>query len=250
MRLTVEQKKAIKNLVDNLFEQYKARLQGRFYTGKKLYFSTLSEEEMMHTLEGAYMVGLKNNFANAKPSKRVIKDLIEIAENYLEAHKLRTQNQIMVAVKQASSRAESAELVGKVIDKATAHLDTISATEIKTMQSYGEAASVEQLGAHIGIADPTIIKLGPLDVKTCQNCIELWHQPQNPKQPKPWKLSELREGYMTDRKNPYPTRGPTHCRCRHTITMVMPGYGFNAQGIPEFIGSNYDYYKDKRGQDE
>ena len=65
--------------------------------------------------------------------------------------------------------------------------------------------------------------------------------------PRVYKLSELKDGYNKDHKNPIPTVSCTHPHCRHTLTMVPPNYGFDMRGNITFKGFGHDEYQHQRG---
>jgi hypothetical protein len=108
-------------------------------------------------------------------------------------------------------------------------------------------SGIQQVGASLGVDDPTIARLGVWDDKICDACLKLWHQPDNQKIPRVWKMSELQSGYNTDQKNPVPTVSSTHPRCRHILTIVPPSFGYDENGRIKFIRFGYDIYDDQKG---
>jgi hypothetical protein len=77
----------------------------------------------------------------------------------------------------------------------------------------------------------------------------MYHDSSNLQMPKPYKLSQVREGYFKpkewDGKTPH--HAPLHPRCRHTMSFVPPNFGFTTSGQIEFKSFGYDYHKDYWG---
>src|SRR5208283_3436067 len=113
-------------------------------------------------------------------------------------------------------------------------------TEARNMQAYAEKEGITRLAASIGDDDPVIVKLGVVDDKLCLACRTLWHDPTNLHKPRPWKLSELRDGYNKSQKDPIPTHAPSHPHCRHILSYIPIGYTFDASGVIRFEAFGYD----------
>lgn len=77
----------------------------------------------------------------------------------------------------------------------------------------------------------------------CKYCKQMYHDPNNIRKPRPYKLSQLAHGYfkpkLWDGKTPF---DGAHPNCRHTMTMVAPGFTFNEQGVSDFKSFTHDYY--------
>jgi hypothetical protein len=59
-------------------------------------------------------------------------------------------------------------------------------------------------------------------------------------------MSELREGY--NKSKPWDaTVSPTHPHCRHLLSMLPRGYGFDEGGRVVFKNLGYDEYAVQRG---
>ena len=250
MKISKKQKKAVTGAIDDIFYKLKARLLGRFFKGPAIFFEAVKRSDPMTSLEGIYRYTLQlTHGPGFEPDEDNLKDLAEITDNYIEAERLKTQNQIFNDISAADVPSEIKESVKKRLDKATNYLDTLLVTETRIVQAYAEKEGITQVGASMGIEDPTVAKLGIIDDKLCENCKKLWHSEKNIKIPKVYKLSELQEGYNKDWKNPVPTLGPTHPNCRHVLTMISPNFGFDANGNIDFIGLGHDEYKKQRGED-
>src|SRR5690606_22089273 len=101
-----------------------------------------------------------------------------------------------------------------------------------------EDDAVVQVAAARGIQDPTVFFVGVLDEKTCKHCLAMYHCKSNPKIPRAIKFSQLRTGeYFRaktwDGQTVY--NAPLHPRCRHSKTLLIPGFGFDDNGRVQFI---------------
>lgn len=247
MMLTDNQKKAIEAHVNDLFNRLKARLLGRFFRGPAIYFEIIRDQDPIDSMEGIYRYTIGMMYGpDAKVDVKRIKSMAKITANYLDAERLKTINNLTMAAEQGIELDQVEGLVRDGMDKASKYVSTVLNTEIKNVQAYAERAGIEQLGASIGEDDPTVMKLGIVDAKLCANCKKLWHT-DDLYVPKVYKLSELKDGYNKDWRNPVATVGCTHPHCRHVLSMLPPGYGFNARGTITFKGFGYDEYSEQRG---
>jgi len=219
---------------------------GRFYTGPKIFFEVVEQTNPIDTIEGLYNFTAHMLYgAGVQPSKKRIKALTKITGNYIEAQKLKTLNHILMAAEESDSLDNLEELVSTEMEKATSYIKKVVATDLRNVQANAEKEGIEKLGASIGVEDPDVAKLGVVDPKLCNTCKKLWHSDSNIRKPKVYKMSMLKEGYMKDYKNPEPTVNASHPYCRHILTMIPPGYGFNERGNLEFKGFNYSAFEDQ-----
>lgn len=247
MILMDAQKRQIEKIINDLFYNLKARLLGRFFTGPSIFFEVIHNVNPMDTLEGVYnyTYHMMYNGISSNKVKRP-KALAKITGNYIEAERLKTLNRIMMGIEQAESFDEVKLHLDDNIEKATNYVDMLVATEVRNVQVYAERDGIERLGASIGVEDPVICKLGIIDGRLCKVCTSLWHSDDNIKIPKVYKLSELKDGYSTH-KNPTATFFASHPRCRHSLTMIPPNFGFSSNGNIEFKSFGWDEYEHQRG---
>ena len=245
MKLTPAQRTVITETVNDIFFRLEARLLGRWFRGPSIYFSVVSETDPALTLEGAYRYAINALYgAGAAVDEKEMKSLNEIAHNYFEAERLRRVNQMLSDIAHAKAPTEIADAIQNNIDKASSYVQTAVVTEARNMQAYAERDGISRLGASIGVDDPVVVKLGVVDEKICPACKKLWHSPTNLHQPRPWKMSELRDGYNKSQKDPVPTVNATHPHCRHVLSFVPPNYGFDERGVIRFIAFGHDYYEE------
>jgi hypothetical protein len=243
VNLTEKQKSEVTRLVNGVFQSLKARLMGRFYTGPKIFFQVVEDTNPIDTIEGLYTFTAHMLYGpGVQPTKKRVKNLAKITGNYIESQKLKTINHILMAAEESETLDNLDELLTDEMDKATKYIKKVVATDLRNVQANAEREGIEKLGASIGVEDPEVAKLGVIDDKLCKTCKKLWHDDSNIKKPKVYKMSMLKEGYMKSHKNPEPTISASHPHCRHVLTMIPPGYGFNERGNLEFMGFNYSAY--------
>lgn len=247
MKLSPKQRQTVLSRLDQMFMELKARMLGRFFRGPSIYFQVVRNVDPMDTMEGLYQHALTHTFGPAaRPDEHTLESLAEITSNYIDAYKLKTANKMVIGIAQAKNSDEAIDVIKDTFHDATKYVETLIPTETKTAQAYAEREGIAQVASSLGVSDPTVAKLGVIDNKMCDVCRKLWHSDDNIRRPKLYKMSELQEGYNTDRKNPIPTIGASHPHCRHTLTLVAPGYDFNENGVIEFVGLSYDAYKARR----
>lgn len=244
MKLSSKQRRAILDSVEDMFETLKARLLGRFFKGPKIYFEMSRRANPIETIEGLFQYTNAMLYGAKTPvDEEHVEQLAEVTGNYIEAKKEDVSQTLLSHINDAETPEQAMAAVKDSLESATSYVDMLVANESRTAQAYAERSGITKLGASMGIEDPTVCKLGIIDDDMCENCRELWHDPTNKFVPKVYKLSELKEGYMTDHKNPYPTVGPTHPRCRHVLTFLPPNFGFTDKGHIEFKSFGHDEYE-------
>lgn len=249
MKLTPKARKSILDSVDILFETTKARLLGRFFKGPAIFFEVITGTDPLDTIEGMFKFALTMLYGpGAKADEDHIQDIAEITGNYIDSHKLKVKNKILDGVKKAKNTQEATKHIKNTLEESEKYISMLVANEGRVAQAYAERSGISQIGADIGVDDPIVCKLGVIDSKMCANCRKLWHSDDNVYIPKVYKLSELRDGYMKVKKgeDPYPTIGPSHPNCRHTLTMVPPDFGFDEKGYIRFKSFGYDAYKEQK----
>lgn len=247
MKLNDQQIGLITGAVDDLFYNFKARLLGRFFKGPFMYFEVANENDPKTSIEGLFRYTIHMLYGSqVSVDENQIKKLAEITSNYIDAQRLKTLNRVLTDAERAKTQKELNDLVSEQMDKATSYMNLLSNTETTMVRAYAEREGITQLAAQIGVEDPVVCKRGIVDAKTCDNCLKLWHHPDNPFIPKVYRLSELTDGYNTDHRDPKPTVGHTHPHCRHVLSFIPPNYGFSKDGSLEFKGFGYDEFAAQR----
>lgn len=250
MKLSDVQRGIILDRIESLFESTKASLLGRMFKGSKIYFEVVRRTDPLHTIEGIYTYTMKMLYGpEAKPKKKNIQNLAEVTGNYIDAQQLKVKNHILADVARAKTPSEAIRSIRNHFDKAGEYLDLLVANEAHTAQAYASREGISKLSADVGDESPTVVCLGVVDHKICKYCKSMYHDSANLRLPKPYKLSQLTEGYFKpkewDGKTPH--MPGLHPRCRHVLSYVPKNFGFDSSGTIVFNGMGYDYYKDYWG---
>jgi hypothetical protein len=247
MKLTDAQRNIILDRIESLFEGTKARLLGRLFEGPRIYFEIVRRADPLDTIEGIYNFTLKTLYgANAKPNNKTIENLGEVTSNYMDAQQLKVKNHVLADVAKAKTPSEAMRAVRGHFEKAGQYVDLLVANETRIVQSYASREGISKLSADLGVKDPTVVFLGVCDHKICKYCKSMYHDSASIRKPKPYKLSQVQEGYFRakdwDGKTPHQV--PLHPRCRHVMVFVPPNMGYDASGMIQFVEFGYDYHKD------
>jgi hypothetical protein len=201
-----------------------------------------NREDPTATLEGAYkyaMHALYGPGANNDPQE--IERLNEIAQTYLDAERLRTKNALLHSIEGAVTQKDTREAIKEVFDKAKHKIAMITHQELGAAASHAEFAGISQVAAAQGVSDPVVYKISIKDLKLCPVCIELWCSDNNLYIPKLYKLSELKDGYSTNKER-VPTLNPSHINCRCRLSYLPQGFAFNESGKAYFKELGHDEY--------
>jgi hypothetical protein len=247
MKLSDGQRSLILSRIESLFEETKARLLGRFFRGPKMYFEVVRRTDPLHTIEGIYQYSLSMLYgAGIRPDEKNIENLTEVTGNYLDAQQLKVKNHILAAVANAKTPSEAMRSIRSHFESTGKYVDLLISNEVRITQAYASREGITRLASDIGVQDPTVVFLGVTDHKICKYCKSMYHDSANLRKPKPYKLSQLQEGYFKpkewDGKTPH--QSPVHPRCRHHMSFIPPNFGYNDNGTIEFKHFGYDYYKD------
>ncbi len=250
MKLTDAQRRLIIDRIESLFESTKASLLGKYFKGPKIHFEVVRRTDPLHTIEGLYTYTMKLLYGpDAKPRKENIKNLTEITGDYLDAQQLRVKNHILADVAKAKSPSEAIRSIRGHFEKAGAYVDLLVANEAHIVQAYASREGIQKLASDIKVKDPVVVFLGVCDHKICKYCKAMYHDSANLRMPKPYLLSQVREGYFKpkewDGKTPH--QSPLHPYCRHVMSFVPPNFGYDKTGTIVFKSIGYDYYSDYWG---
>lgn len=193
----------------------------------------------------------------AKPSLATTEGLIELANNYLEAHQMATRAQVTAAVDAFLRNAENqgvktdlATVLGGELSniwrKATTAVEKVVETEATHARNVAATEGIGKVAASMGIEDPVVVFLGPNDSHTCDECKRLYFTPDGT--PKAYLLSDCSHGYHK-RGDDSPSFSGCHPACRHSPTMILKGYGFK-DGKLAFISHDHDELADQQNTPE
>lgn len=246
MTLTEQQRKAIISAVEELYQDHKIRLLGRLFRGSQIWFEVIKTVNPSQSLEGLFRYALHHMYGpGADVDEELLMKMAGITSNYLDAEKLKTINMVLHQVEQSDSLKDLNASLKEIFKKATFKMEQITVTEARNFSNLAEREGIMQLAATFGVSDPTVARIGPMDAKTCKICKKLWHDDLNPKIPKMYKASEIRDGY-TKHKDPFPTWNASHPNCRHVWVTIAPNYGFDESGQLKFISFGHDEFSKRR----
>lgn len=250
MTLTPGQRKALRDTIEDLYDELKARMLGRFFKGPQVWLDVARTSDPQRSIEGIFRYAMYQMYGPGAdiPEDR-LRQLAGITSNYVDVEKLKMINKLIAEVEQSESAKDLRDRLEDLFDKATSTIETVVVTETRNASNIAEREGIIQVAAPLGIEDPTVARLGPLDAKTCATCLKLWHDKKNPMIPKLYKMSEIQGGYC-NHKDPAPTWNATHPHCRHVWIMVAPNYGFDDSGRLKFVAFGHDEFKARRGSVE
>lgn len=255
MVLNETEKKQILDAVEHLFGETKAKLLGRFFEGPRLFFSTAMNANPMATIEGMYRYAFHTVSPTGSPDEGMIKSLTDITSKYIEAQKLRTINNIHVSMVGAKDKEEFFASFHEQIQRSTAYMNLLVATETGFAQAFGTKNGIETVAASIKDERPIVCWRGVIDHRICKYCKKMYHlypdAGENYKMlaiPKAFYLDEMQGGYFKakiwDGFSPY---AKAHPRCRHSLSYIPKNFGFDDKGMLVFKYLGYNVVEDQRG---
>lgn len=240
--------KKIGNAVDGLFGKLKARLLGPRAFPKALHIRYVPEL----SLQGLYEAAHREE--RGIPDKEQLHQLLDTAENYLEALRHRTKAQTVTAIQSFLADAEKkgidtdlktvlggqlADLYGSIGSQVRRVIDT----ESQRIRNVGVVDGIIRSNQVLGIEDPTVFFVVVRDQHLCDECKRIHLLPDGVT-PRVWKLSEVKAGYHLKEED-RPAIGGLHPHCRCSMTTLLPGFGFKA-GYVSWIKSGHDEYEAQR----
>lgn len=235
-------RKALKSTIESLFERAKARLLGRFYNGPKLFVQVVRDFGVDNSLEGTFRHTLMHNIGTgSRPDEFTLEAHAEESDAILDSLKAKVYRDSLQAIKERDT-----DKLRDIFENAKNHMEMIVATETRRSQSLAEDEAVVQVAASRGIQNPNVFFVGVLDDKTCKHCKAMYHCKSNTKIPRVLKFDQILTGTYFKPKNwdgVTVYNAPLHPFCRHSKTLLIPGFGFDENGHVQFIGQGYDEYQ-------
>jgi hypothetical protein len=228
--------KEIGHYVDRIFDQVKARMLGPDFVSNR---NAVFYHKEPYSLPGLYRAAALNE--SVKPNEAVLMTLAKVAESYLNAQQEVTKARVLHAVNvylATPSEKPIEEVLGQeltdVWTKVTEEVTKIANSEAITARNMGTLEGIVKTNAIMGVEDPIVAFIGPLDENTCKECRRVLYINGGPV-PKVFKLSEVSHAYH-ERGTDTPSISGMHPNCRHSIITMMPGYGFDEAGRIKFKG--------------
>jgi len=263
--MTKEALESILRTIDELFDKTKFRLLGPEYAAKSMVFS-VKKFDPANTLTSLYLHALSDHSVSRESiDKETIKKINDVFDGYFSAisdgAKQKAESTLTSFIHEADVKAklagittemflntdagqsikeEASKAIGEIVSKANASVNRVVVNEMHNAQSYGALDGIIGLSNSLDIPDPVVFKIGVIDEKMCKACRKLWHM-EDINIPRLYKLSQLRGGYE-NLKDPQGTIGMTHPHCRHVLTTLLPGFGFDASGKVVYVGQGHDEY--------
>lgn len=239
----------IHEAVDKLFDRLKARVLGRQFGPKQIRIGVPS-----FTLPDLF--NSANREERNKPDERILDSLMRTADGFLEAQRHSTRTQVVKAVEtflaDAEARGSEADVetvlggqLGEVWGKAREGVQRIVNSEASNVRNTGTLDGIIKVNAANAIEDPIVYFVVVRDDSLCGECRKL-HLKENG-HPRLWYLSELGHGYHK-RGQENPKIGGLHPNCRCSLVTLLPGYGFDDEGMVTFVGFDHDAMKKQRDE--
>lgn len=241
--------KLVHAAVDKLFNRLKHRFLGPKLVDKRLAIGYRHEL----SLPGLYENAVRDQ--GATPSNTTMHAILSVAEGYIEAQRERAKAQVVSGCNAAlaDARATSTEtdletvLGGQLVDqfsKITSDVHRIVDSEAQNGRSLGALEGIGRINAQAGIEDPVVYFVVVRDANVCKECMRL-HMLENETTPRLWYLSEVGNGYHKKGDSNPKVRG-LHPSCRCSLVTLMPGYGFSAAGMTDYVGPGHSEIEKQR----
>ena len=176
------------------------------------------------------------------PDMSSLETLSDATANYLDGFKVKTINSVLNEVE---SSTDLPKTVYENLTKAKSHLETIVTTQTQSVKNMGALNGIFNIAILKGVDDPVIYWAGPNDNITCDVCLTLYFLPDG--RPRVWKVSELKTSFFNKKHDHAPSVHSAHPNCRHTPSLVLPGYGFNPKSnILVWIKEGYSEFDNQR----
>jgi len=189
------------------------------------------------------------------PNAKLYESVQQGVLDYFDAHEKLAHAKVLNAVQSylhdadlGSAKADPEKVLGKVLEetfkKVTSDVEKVVNTETNKAKNMSTLEAISKISAINGVEDPVVFFAGPIDGHTCKDCLRLFFLPDRVT-PRVWKTSELKSGYFK-KGDSCPCIAGGHINCRHSLSSVMPGYGFKG-GRLTYIEPGFDVFKEQRG---
>lgn len=247
----------IQAAIDQLFERAKIRLLSRSYQPKRIaigIFSTPPSHREDLSIPGAFDQASKTEGPGMVPNPKLRQAVQDSVESYLDSYKAAAKARVLAAVQAHLHDAEAkggdpdteTVLGGRLADimgTVTQHVRRMVETETTRAANVGTIDPISKVNLLAGVGDPTVYFVGPNDSKTCPECRRMFFMADGIT-PRCWLMSEVRHGQFK-KGDATPTVGGTHPNCRHRLTTILRGYGFEAGKIT-YVAPGYDVLAQQR----
>lgn len=239
--------KSVFGIIDGVFNVLKARFLGPGYITKDGGKAIVIGYKEHMTLPAMYAAAAREE--STGPDKDVLANLTSIADGYLEVQREKAKTAILHRINQVLNEdpanvqeALEAELQD-VWKNTQSELVKIADSQLQTAKNMGSLEGIIKVNASLGVEDPMVAFLGPLDEHTCKECRKTFWT--DDLLPRVFKLSEVQHGYYV-RGTFKPCISGCHPSCRSTMVSIQKGYGFDQNGKIQFKSLDHDEYSRQR----
>lgn len=218
-------KQTISSLITNMVEAIKQKLFGKGeHSLRRLYVEAAREEGSFY------------------PETQSLETLIDATSNYLDGFKTKTINNTLNEIESGKPVQQA---VVDSMTKAKTHLHMIVGTQAQSVKNLGALNGIFNIAILKGVDDPTIFWSGPNDHITCDVCQTLYFMSDG--RPRAWKVSELKASFFNKKTDHTPSIHSAHPNCRHTPSLILPGYGFKpGSNTLVWMGEGYSEIDNQR----
>lgn len=243
LELPSEAIRTIETEIEDLFDRVKKRFLGPHIVPKRLYVGF----QRTKSLPGVYEAAIEEGIA--RPNRKTLEQLINIASNYLDGVKAGAKAKIINSITSFINEANASDVdFDKMYTKLGGDLAELFAdlkydvnriidSESQKAKNTGRIEDITKVAASLNIDDPTVFFITSRDADVCEECKRL-HLLEDGITPRVWRLSELGHGYHK-RGDSVPKVAELHPFGRCTLTILTPGFGFNKSGYVTWIKYNH-----------
>ena len=269
--LTARLQQVIEQYIKRTFDILRVNLLGPDSVSAKSLIFSMRNHDPKSTLAYNYLAANLVNSSDPKNiDKSVVKQITDVASNYIDSLEKKSLSDISRTVKDNFSELDlmskqqnkSVEMLlkekaGQKImanindelqkqkDKIDASVERIVNHELHNAQNFGALDGIVGISRAIGVSDPIVFKVLVDDEYLCKTCRAIWLS-NDGVTPKVYRLSEL-SAVSKGPKSLSPSISPQHINCRCVLTVLMPQFGFDAEGKVAYVGADHDEYKKQRG---
>lgn len=250
-RLNSYQRDSIDSEVDELFNNLLTRLLGYGFAGKSLFIG------FTHgiTIPGLYEAAVNEEGGYVEPE--IIRGISSVTEDLINKYRAdakaitkRKIQGLLYDIDAGRLKPENFGIAvgGELVDiysKIKQKINVVVASEMMHATTIGAKEGIDQINENLGIDDPVLCWIHPIDKNTCEGCYRIYYLSDR-RTPRVWKESEVSAEYFK-KGNTVPSWHLTHPNCRGALSTVLPGFGFDALGRVTYIADKYSEWDYQRG---
>lgn len=237
----------VEDVVESFFDKMIYRFLGYNPSNKRIEFFVKRPDESLLDLF-IKALGHAPNEVEQDVAKKILKSSYNYFSSLREKTKGRVADKLESAISEASyegrelDRNQISSIINEEMNKAKSHFNTIAATETTRAKNLGHAMLISRAAAAEGESDPNCYFVVKKDIHTCKHCLQNHLHPDG--RPKVFKLSELRQGYLSkeERDSGECSLHGQHPNCRCRLVYIGKHFGFDKNNKITFVNFGYDEY--------